>query len=164
MLIKPLFILILSSLISHYVIAEMNMTKQGSRHETKRTIGVNTPIPQLSAALFKDEFSGYNLHLALNNYQLQPPELSKGNQNKLINLEGHAHLYINGVKIGRLYGRYYHLAESAFSPGVNNIKITLNDHQHATWMFDNKAIMSSLMINTNKDRFLLYQFETQGVN
>ena len=132
------------------------------RHHMKREINVNMPTPKLSLALFKDASNGYNLHLNLANYHIQPPELRQENSLQRP-LEGHAHLYINSVKIGRLYGGYYHLPKAMFNAGVNNIKVTLNSHDHAVWAVQGKEVFSSIMINTLKDNFILYQLDTQAV-
>lgn len=42
--------------------------------------------------------------------------------------EGHAHVYVDGVKINRIYGPYYHLG--SLSPGERSIRITLNANSH----------------------------------
>jgi len=139
------------------------MSMSDKSHNNKREISENTAIPQLSLSLFKDTSNGYNLYLSLVNYQIQPPELSQIKGVLNAPLEGHAHLYINGIKIGRLYGVYYHLPEKMFNAGVNNIKVTLNSHDHAVWTVQDKDVLSSLMINTLKEDFILYQFDTQAV-
>ncbi len=42
--------------------------------------------------------------------------------------EGHAHVYVDGVKINRIYGPYYHLG--GLTPGERSIRITLNANSH----------------------------------
>ena len=42
--------------------------------------------------------------------------------------EGHAHVYVDGVKDNRVYGNYYHL--SGLDPGERAIRITLNANSH----------------------------------
>lgn len=44
------------------------------------------------------------------------------------NGEGHAHIYIDDVKIGRVYGEWYHLATANLnlSPGSHVVRVDLN--------------------------------------
>jgi hypothetical protein len=42
--------------------------------------------------------------------------------------EGHAHVYVDGVKIGRVYDSNYHLTE--IDPGERSIRISLNANSH----------------------------------
>ncbi len=55
-----------------------------------------------------------------------------------VNLEptpgaGHAHIYVNGEKLSRVYGPYHYLP--ALEPGSHEIKVNLNDNRHnaLTW-------------------------------
>lgn len=42
--------------------------------------------------------------------------------------EGHAHIYVDGVKLNRVYGPFYHIP--ALSPGDHEIRVTLNANSH----------------------------------
>jgi plastocyanin len=42
--------------------------------------------------------------------------------------EGHAHLYVDGAKIGRAYGPYQYV--NPLEPGSHQIRVTLNDNGH----------------------------------
>jgi hypothetical protein len=52
--------------------------------------------------------------------------------------EGHAHLYINGNKVTRLYGEWYHIP--ALSPGTHKIVVTLNANSHEDLVVKGKVI------------------------
>ena len=47
--------------------------------------------------------------------------------------EGHSHVYVNGVKVGRMYGTALHLGKMA--EGMNEVRVTLNANNHPeyTW-------------------------------
>ena len=45
--------------------------------------------------------------------------------------EGHGHLYVNDVKIARLYGDPYYLRD--LNMGANTIRITLNTNNHLSY-------------------------------
>ena len=114
------------------------------------------PVPQLTLELHPDAMSGINLHLALRNYVLGPPEQPA--VPGLLN--GHAHLYINGVKIQRLYGPDVHLPAELFKPGVNLVLVSLNAHSHAVWQQGKKQLLASCFINPGTDSLLLYRYSS----
>jgi hypothetical protein len=112
--------------------------------------------------------SGYNLTLKLQQYNLTPPpkalsmdDLMSVSFNAKSNfIEGHAHLYINGIKIQRIYGENVHLPQKLFKTGINTISITLNNHGHMYWVADNKKIIATLFINQDNTPFVTYKFES----
>ena len=42
--------------------------------------------------------------------------------------EGHAHIYVDGVKLGRVYSNWYHLG--GLSSGTREVKVNLNTNDH----------------------------------
>lgn len=124
--------------------------------------------PQISLQIAKDAMSGYNLHIKLTHYAMTPPPADVQSMQALMSAsistqdnvaEGHAHLYINGDKIQRVYGRDIHLPEVLFKAGVNMITVTLNNHGHMFWTFDDKQVLATVYINSQADPFITYQFE-----
>ncbi|GLB60127.1 hypothetical protein [Cytobacillus sp. NCCP-133] len=61
--------------------------------------------------------------------------------------EGHAHLYINGEKVTRLYGEYYHL--DSLKKGKNEIKVTLNSNNHGVLTYKGKPIQSGMIVKVD---------------
>lgn len=128
----------------------------------------NIITPRLSVILRKDTMEGYNLTLNTKHYSLIPPpedasmaELMKASINKKLGIaEGHAHLYINGVKIQRVYGHYVHIPQSRFKNGINTVSVTLNNHGHMYWLAEHKKILSTLYVDTNKNPFVTYRFDS----
>jgi hypothetical protein len=110
-------------------------------------------LPTLFISLARDEVSGFNLSIDVTNFTLEPPELADATNSAMV--EGHAHIYINGEKIYRAYGRYIHLPESLFSEGEQTITVTLNSHQHNAWAVGHKRIKSTLVIDLDKPNFLV---------
>jgi len=129
----------------------------------------NTPVPALSIQLNQDAMSGYNLALTLQRYTLIPPPASVLSMSDLmvatINktsgfIEGHAHLYINGTKIQRIYGENIHIPQTHFKTGINTVSVTLNNHGHMYWVANKKKILATLYIDQAKTPFITYQFES----
>lgn len=129
----------------------------------------NAPIPALSMQLNQDAMSGYNLVLMLKRYTLIPPpanvlsmaDLMTATINKTSGfVEGHAHLYINGVKIQRIYGENIHIPQAYFKSGINTVSVTLNNHGHMYWVANKKKILSTIYLDHAKTPFVTYQFES----
>ncbi len=125
------------------------------------------PAPQIGLELFEDQVSGYNLEINLRHFVLVPPveELMvkvKELMNRKVtgSLMGHAHLYINGQKLMRLYSPYIHLPENLFVEGINVITVSLNNHQHDTWTVGQQEIQATLTINTTLTKAVLNQYSS----
>ncbi len=52
--------------------------------------------------------------------------------------EGHAHIYVDGVKIDRVYGPNYYL--EALEPGERQIRLTLNANSHEELTYNGKSV------------------------
>ncbi len=134
----------------------MNGSMAGMVHDHQSVpVPDKAAIPKLEVQLFRDIKSGFNLHLKIMNFNIEPPEFESVEDNLL---SGHAHLYINGEKIQRIYGRYVHLPEKLFRPGVNMIMVSLNAHNHDVWTKDNKQILASVAIQKDAEQFELTRF------
>lgn len=64
--------------------------------------------------------------------------------------QGHAHLYVDGVKVARLYGPWYHL--DGLAPGPHDITVTLNANNHAEYAADehHKLVSTVSIVNSPK--------------
>ena len=71
-----------------------------------------------------DELSGLNLKITTTGFTFAPE--NAGGEH--VPDEGHAHVYVDGVKDNRVYGHYYHL--SGLDPGERTIRITLSANSH----------------------------------
>ena len=58
--------------------------------------------------------------------------------------EGHAHLYIDGEKIARIYGPWYHVGK--ILPGAHTIVATLNANNHDTYFNKGRVIADTTEI------------------
>jgi len=114
--------------------------------------------PQLNIALSEDSMSGVNLHLDTQNFQLESPTAAGNNPKNIV--EGHAHLYVNGKKIQRVYASDIHIPGKYINKGVNQISVTLNGHDHSQWQVAGKGIISTLFINTEKDELITLRFSS----
>lgn len=57
---------------------------------------------------------------------------------------GHAHLYVDGVKIGRVYEKVATIP--ALPPGEHIVRVTLNSNDHRTYLVNDKAVTATVEI------------------
>ncbi|WP_119394451.1 hypothetical protein [Salinibius halmophilus] len=99
-----------------------------------------TRMPDVAISLLPDAKQGWNLTLQLTNFTFTPQQV---NQNDQANI-GHAHLYINGEKVARLYSRFYHIAQ--LPEAGAQIRVTLNSNNHATWLNNGDEISATVTL------------------
>jgi len=84
--------------------------------------------------------SGWNIQIETSNFSFAPEHASNVHEPG----EGHAHLYINGKKIARMYGPWIHVPE--LLKARNTIKVTLNTNDHQTITVDGKPVEKSIKL------------------
>lgn len=85
-------------------------------------------IPSVNIRVTQDLSGAWLLKLETNHFTFAPEKVG---ENEPSFNEGHAHLYINGKKINRLYGPYYNLG--SLQTGMNEIEVTLNSNNHGVF-------------------------------
>lgn len=103
--------------------------------------GVAAPEVQLHA--MKDPDGGWNLHLMTKNFIFTPGNAGK---NEVMG-EGHAHLYVNGKKIARVYSNWIHIK---LDKGVNKLKVSLNTNLHKDYAVNGKMIESEIEVDESR--------------
>jgi hypothetical protein len=62
-------------------------------------VSEDQPIPTVVVEIFPDPVAGWNLWVQTENWEFAPERVNETS----VTTEGHAHLYVNGEKITRLY-------------------------------------------------------------
>lgn len=100
-------------------------------------------IPAISITLHPDALSGYNLEVSLQNFRLAPEHVNQA----VVPNEGHMHVYIDGVKLTRLYGTWMHIPATAFKgPGEHEIVVTPNANDHSDLAVNGARIEASATV------------------
>lgn len=133
----------------------------GDRHPVVE-IPMHTAAPRIELDISRDTMSGFNLHIDYDRFELESPRYANDVPQQF--LEGHAHLYINGKKVQRLYAADMHLPEKLLQPGFNQITVTLNAHDHSTWSRGGKRILATLFIQRDRKNFILHRFSTSPIS
>lgn len=97
-------------------------------------------IPEITISVTPDTMAGWNLSVKTKNFTFTP---EKVNQTNVLN-EGHAHIYIDGVKLTRLYGTSYHISD--LSIGEHEISVSLNANDHSDYVLNGKPIVAKQKI------------------
>ena len=96
---------------------------QGAHDHGAPLVLADADAPAVELALTEDPVAGWNLHAMTSNFRFAP-ERSGGDH---VAGEGHAHVYVDGEKIARLYGPWLHIP--SMSPGAT-VEVTLNANDH----------------------------------
>ncbi|MEM8942717.1 MAG: hypothetical protein AAGC91_11225 [Pseudomonadota bacterium] len=132
-------------------------------------VPADAPAPTLSLDLRGDAISGINLILRTQNFVFTVPSATTAPEPGIeprsavdeTNLSGHAHLYINGVKIMRVYGNAVHVPEEQLRNGINQLSVSLNDHSHRQWSRGQRPILATLFVYRSSTGFeLVHRFES----
>ncbi|MCY3979764.1 MAG: hypothetical protein OXG23_16815 [Chloroflexi bacterium] len=99
------------------------------KHDHSKTIDLDPDgSPQVTLTLFPVNGGGYNLRLQTQNFIFTPQNVD----GDPIPGEGHAHLYIDDVKIARLYGEWHHLESTPEGAETLTVALYANDHSAFT--------------------------------
>ena len=110
-------------------------------HESTKT----HPAPKgmtVAIRLHKDAMSGWNLEVRTRNFRWAPQRVNGKHRPG----EGHAHLYIDGQKITRLYGPWYYLKADLLPPGKHTVRVTLNGNDHGDYVRKGKVVAATKTI------------------
>jgi hypothetical protein len=83
---------------------------------------------------------GWNLHIEAENWAFAPERVNETS----LPTEGHAHLYVNGEKLTRLYGPWYYL--EGLPPGDHTLTVGLNANGHEALTVQGEPIEASVFI------------------
>jgi len=90
--------------------------------------------PKVELVVEEDAKSGYNIKIITTDFTFAPEKVNGEN----VVGEGHAHLYVDGEKIGRVYSEYYHY--NGNFEGTKTFRVTLNANNHSDYAVEGKVI------------------------
>jgi hypothetical protein len=99
-------------------------------------------IPKIQIDFTKDPVSGLNLEIISENFIFDPA--SAGSSNMIGH--GHAHLYVDSIKIARLYGNWFHIPDNSLKVGMNSIRVSLNANNHEELFYKNNPIDQEVIV------------------
>ena len=118
-------------------------TPAAHNHDELLSLPAGGNMPTLEIAVVKDPVAGWNLQLTTGNFRFAPEHASQPHMAG----EGHAHVYVNGDKIARLYGPWMHIA--SLPEGTAHLEVTLNSNDHRALAIDGTPIRAMVMIEND---------------
>lgn len=112
-------------------------------HSVPINVAAGNDAPSVSIKAFKDPMSGWNLEVLPVNFAFSPQNASRAD----VAGEGHAHVYVNGDKLGRLYGNWYHLTN--LPKGEVEIKVSLNGNSHSPLMVESVPVEATTTVQVD---------------
>lgn len=90
--------------------------------------------PQVAIVVEKDSMDGWNVTVTTQNFSFTPRMVNSQN----VANTGHAHLYVDDIKIARLYGPDFHMPD--LPEGAHEIRVTLSSNDHFYYAVDGDLI------------------------
>ena len=112
-------------------------------HATTVNFSSGADAPGLEVMLAKDPMAGWNLHVIPRNFRFSPENASLADRPG----EGHAHVYVNGAKLARLYGEWMHIDE--LPKGEVEIEVSLNANDHSQLTVDDVPVAASVAVQVD---------------
>ena len=110
----------------------------GHHHDESATIVSEIPI-SVSITAEPAERGGVDVSIATEGFRFAEELVDQPHEPGV----GHAHIYLNGEKLARVFESHYHIADLA--PGRNVIRVSLNANDHSELIY-NGAIVDSTAI------------------
>lgn len=88
----------------------------------------------------KDTMGGYNVQIITTGFEFTPENAGLEN----VEGQGHAHVYVDGEKVGRAYGEWYHIPE--LEMGEHTIKVSLNSNDHTPITVDGQEVQATVVV------------------
>lgn len=123
---------------------EMNMESEADHaHSETLELSEATTVPTITVEAFPDLKSGVNVKTTVTDFIFAPERASTEH----VEGEGHAHIYVDGMKMGRVYGQWHHL--DGLEDGDHEIKVTLNANSHEALTIDGVKIEGTSSVSIN---------------
>lgn len=104
-------------------------------HSMVYEVPAGTPVPTIDVKVHEDPKSGYNVEITTTNFTFAPERAST----EAVAGEGHAHIYVNGEKINRVYSNWYHLGTIG-GVGEHEVRVELSANDHSAYAVSGEII------------------------
>lgn len=109
-------------------------------HDEMLSLSPGPDAPTLAISATPDPVSGWNLHILTTGFRFSPENASGAH----VPGEGHAHVYIDGRKFGRVYGPWTHIP--SLPSGAPAVEVTLNANDHRALAVDGAPLKARTVI------------------
>ena len=115
--------------------------------------------PKVNLEVQKDPTGGFNVHVVTSNFVWRPEMASMQH----VPREGHAHVYLDGQKIMRIYNEWFHLNTYQFSTkaGEQLLSIEFVGNDHAPYTVQGMPVGAQELVDVPSDEI---QPDSRGNN
>ncbi len=113
-------------------------------HSQAVSLAAGPDAPGVAIQLHKDPMAGWNLQVTPQNFRFAPQNASSAD----VDGEGHAHVYVNGEKLARLYANWMHIP--ALPEGAE-VKVSLNTNSHKTLQVEGEPLEAKTSVPAGGD-------------
>ena len=118
----------------------------GHAHEHEpREVPADLPIPSVGAEAVHDPAGGFNLRISVENFTIDGAKASRDP----VDGEGHAHLYIDGEKVTRIYEEWTQI--TGLEVGRHEITVALFGNDHAPLSHDGAPIQTTFTLDATEE-------------
>lgn len=125
---------------------EITVPPPSDEHQHHEPVEAAGPIPAVDLAVTPDPKSGWNVHATVENLVFAPRSAGLDH----VDGEGHLHLYVDGEKVARLYGEWWHL--DSLAAGEHEITVEATANNHSPYVVDDEPIAASVTIEVAADQ------------
>lgn len=108
-------------------------------HSGTATVVSEAPV-SIAITAEPDAHGGVDVQIAAEGFQFAPDSVDQPHTPGA----GHAHIYVDGVKLGRVFESDYHI--DPLSPGQHEIKVSLNTNDHSELVYDGSKVESTATV------------------
>jgi hypothetical protein len=141
----------LASLMTGWILILAGATPVYAHSEGAYTIHELSPgvAPKVSLEVQKDPTGGFNVRVLTSNFVWRPEMASKQH----VEGEGHAHVYLDGQKIMRIYNDWFHLNTFQFAKkaGEQLLSVELVGNDHAPYSIQGTPLGAEQLVSVRRD-------------
>ncbi|WP_030720248.1 hypothetical protein [Streptomyces sp. NRRL F-2580] len=115
-------------------------TDDGAGHRLREVPAQGAPEVQLTVR--PDSEDGWNLQVTVKNYRFTPDSTGGA----ALPGAGHAHLELDGRKVARLYGPWFHLPAAQVPEGAHTLTVRLYADDHTAWAVSGKPVEAAAQL------------------
>ncbi|WP_030193122.1 hypothetical protein [Streptomyces sp. NRRL S-87] len=98
--------------------------------------------PQVRVTVHPDTEDGWNLELTVQDFHFTPDSTGGA----AVPGGGHAHLELDGRKLARLYGPWFHLPAAQVPRGTHTLTVRLYADDHTAWAVDGRPVQAAATV------------------
>ena len=127
--------------LNFHVFADAKAVGADDHHgaETPETVVSETPV-SVRITAESDGQAGVNISIVTEGFRFAPDLVDQSHTPGA----GHAHIYADGVKLGRVFETEYHIAE--LPPGDHEIRVSLNANDHGDLVYGGAKVESIVTV------------------